>query len=782
VLGSLVGLFLLLWLVFPYISMVVTGAEVLLPMPSVALTMYLLLGLFAAFLYITSDPGRRREFMAPILSFLEAHGPMARVRLGVFVITPFLLGGLIFTQFTPRAASPTGIRIQHPTMPGRFEGLENPLRHPSDERVKQFIREADLSGASLEEARARLVQRYTKEGIVLYQKNCRPCHGVAGGGDGPMARALPLKPANFRDPGTIATVVESFAFWRVNEGGRGLATVGTPWDSAMPVWKADLKEEEIWKILLAEYKIAAVEPRIPEKITSSRLASLAFAQTKPPAAEETVRAGEKVYQERCFFCHGDKGDGNGPIADYLDPRPRDFTLGVFKLRSTASGALPTDEDLFRTVSMGIPGTAMPSWEPYLSEAERWQVVFYIKAFFPEFPLPELDPYKKVIQVSKKIASSSESIAKGGELYEREKCWECHGREGRGEGKKIHELQDEWGFPIRPFNLTKGWRFKGGADPRDIYMRFTTGLNGTPMPSFIHTLSDEERWHLANYIVSMNQARDTESAGATVLVSRRISEEIPSDPDTPLWKNARSLQIPLLGQIIAKPRWQNPSVDLIELRSVHNEKEVSFLLEWDDPTEDTVRQDIKVAIDPEDTYVRVSDLPRKPETFTDSVALQFPVKIPEGPVKPHFFRGDRRNPVNLLTWMADRQSVEEANGSGPEDPPAPQPQEGQLAKGKGVWKNGRWKVVVVRPLVTEDKRDVQFEKGRLIPMAVNVWDGGNGEHGLIMSLSAWYYVTLETPTPAIAYVLGLFSTAAMGLILVRINRRYGQGNRGGGQDV
>ncbi|MFQ5848805.1 MAG: c-type cytochrome [Candidatus Methylomirabilales bacterium] len=265
VVGSLLGLFLLLWQAFPYFSMAVTGGRVPLPMPSVAMALYLLLALWGAFLYVTSDPGRRTEFLAPIRAFLQAEGAMGRVRLGVFVLTPFFFGGLIFTQFAPRVTSPTGIRIQHPTMPGRFEGLENPLRHPSDERVKQFIEEENLGDLSPDEARKALVQRYTREGMVLFEKNCRPCHGVAAGGDGPMARALPLKPANFRDPGTIATVVESFAFWRVNEGGRGLPPVATPWDSAMPVWKTDLKKKEIWKILLAEYEIANVEPRIPEK-------------------------------------------------------------------------------------------------------------------------------------------------------------------------------------------------------------------------------------------------------------------------------------------------------------------------------------------------------------------------------------------------------------------------------------------------------------------------------------------------------------------------------------
>jgi hypothetical protein len=199
--------------------------------------------------------------------------------------------------------------------------------------------------------------------------------------------------------------------------------------------------------------------------------------------------------------------------------------------------------------------------------------------------------------------------------------------------------------------------------------------------------------------------------------------------------------------------------------------MAFLLQWDDPTEDTVHREIKVPIDPEDTYVKVSDLPRKPETFRDSVALQFPAKFSGDLTKPHFFRGDRRNPVNLLVWMADRQAVEEANATGPETAFTPQPGEGQQAKGKGVWKNGRWKVVIKRPLLTNDKKDIQFEKGRLIPMAINAWDGGNGEHGLIMSLSPWYYVTLERPTPVIAYVLGLFGAVGLGLVLVRIERRY-----------
>lgn len=261
-----VGLYLFCWLAFPHIAKAITGGQVPLPMPSTALGLYMLITLFGAFLYVTSDPERRRDFLAPLLALLQAEGALGRVRLGVFVLTPLLFGGVLYSQLTREVTSPTGIRIQHPTMPGRFERLENPFRNPPDEHVQQFIEKTGLSGVSLEEARAKLVERYTREGIVLYEKNCRPCHGVAGGGDGPMARFLPLKPANFRDPGTIATVVEPYAFWRVNEGGRGLPTVATPWDSAMPVWKRDLKPEQMWKILLGEYEIAQISPRIPEKL------------------------------------------------------------------------------------------------------------------------------------------------------------------------------------------------------------------------------------------------------------------------------------------------------------------------------------------------------------------------------------------------------------------------------------------------------------------------------------------------------------------------------------
>src|SRR5262245_53267337 len=89
-------------------------------------------------------------------------------------------------------------------------------------------------------------------------------------------------------------------------------------------------------------------------------------------------AGKAVYERKCAGCHGDKGDGKGPAAELLDPRPRDFTSGIYKIRTMAS-KMPSDQDLFRVISDGMPGTSMPPWA-VLPEKDRWNVVAYVKAF------------------------------------------------------------------------------------------------------------------------------------------------------------------------------------------------------------------------------------------------------------------------------------------------------------------------------------------------------------------------------------------------------------------
>lgn len=187
--------------------------------------------------------------------------------------------------------------------------------------------------------------------------------------------------------------------------------------------------------------------------------------------------GRRVYRAACLPCHGERGDGNSPAARFLSPRPRDFTVGTFKFRSTPTGAPPTDQDLFRTITQGIPGTMMPAWGEILSEEERWAVIAYLKTFSEVFAEPE-----PPVAIPAPPPPSEELATEGRMVYMVLKCWQCHGMVGRGDGPSAGELHDDWGARIRPYDFTRG-DYKGGRHPTDIFRTFRTGLAGTPMPAF-----------------------------------------------------------------------------------------------------------------------------------------------------------------------------------------------------------------------------------------------------------------------------------------------------------
>lgn len=501
--------------------------------------------------------------------------------------------------------------------------------------------------------------------------------------------------------------------------------------------------------------------------------ALTFA--KIPQDPEAIKAGEKVYGRHCWHCHGKEGAGDGPAAKILEPRPRNFVAALFKLRTTTSGSLPLDEDLFKTVTKGMPGSAMPSFANLLTEEQRWQVVYYIKTFSEYFSDPELDPYKRQIKIGTPPVSTPEMIKKGREAYEKAECFKCHGNEGRGDGESATDLTDQEGYRILSRNLTKGWTYRGGTDVTDIYTRFTTGMDGTPMPSFVDSLTDEERWDLSLYVKSLIHQRDL---SGSMIKAKYISGELPIDPDDQLWNQAESLEVGLTGQVIWKPRWLIPTVDLITVKVLFNDENIAFRLVWDDPFKDT-EHDESTLIPPTDTAypILASDDPDFEPHYMlnkfklrDSVAIQFSVKPVEAHEKPHFMWGNTSNPVYLLKWNADwqedaqrRSPVDEMNAKGHKNPPKSQTDEGRKAMGKGVWKDGRWNVVIVRPLLTEDKNDAQFERGKFIPISFQAWNGANSEEGSRMSLSTWNYLMLEGKTPIGVYIYtGIFVAIAYAL--------------------
>lgn len=234
----------------------------------------------------------------------------------------------------------------------------------------------------------------------------------------------------------------------------------------------------------------------------------------------TLRAeGERVYSTNCIGCHGPTGDGKGPAAGMLIVKPRDFTLGLFKFRSTPNGTLPTDEDLYRTITRGVNRTSMPEWS-MLPDRERFAVVEYVKAFYPQWN--ERGPGEPIF-IPKPPADlmSSESIARGRQLYEMLDCGRCHGPNGQGDGPSAKTLEpDAWGNHQQPFNFTKG-ALKSGAAPQDVYRTFMTGLNGTAMPSFAdvfespdgESIQAGDAWHLVAYILSLRGPSTAHAAAA-----------------------------------------------------------------------------------------------------------------------------------------------------------------------------------------------------------------------------------------------------------------------------
>ncbi len=207
-----------------------------------------------------------------------------------------------------------------------------------------------------------------------------------------------------------------------------------------------------------------------------------------------VKHGKELYQRYCIFCHGPHGDGTGESAPYLNPKPRDFTLGTFKCRSTPTGSLPLDSDLYETISRGIYASAMPSWNA-LTRQQRVDLIAYIKSFAPRFGEEQPAP---TLPNPTQPSDSADGVKRGADLF-RTKCQSCHGKEGRGNGPVASTLADSKGYPITPFDFTSGKQFKCGESDRDLYRDVLTGLDGTPMPSFADSLDPDQIWDLVHYV-------------------------------------------------------------------------------------------------------------------------------------------------------------------------------------------------------------------------------------------------------------------------------------------
>jgi cytochrome c oxidase cbb3-type subunit 2 len=224
-----------------------------------------------------------------------------------------------------------------------------------------------------------------------------------------------------------------------------------------------------------------------------------------------------LYRSECAGCHGEHGDGKGQADSTLSPPPRDFTRGKFKLRTTNPRQPVTIDEIFTTLTNGIPGTAMPAFK-FLSDDERRTLAKLVRSF----AVPDDAPAAAPIAVGEPPATSPELVAAGREQYAALGCAACHGSEGKGDGSSAADLRDEWRNPAPPRNLISD-PFRGGETPRALYIRMAIGMPGTPMPGYAEVADSKSLWALVAYLVSIRRvpALDSKSPdyGETVFKAR-----------------------------------------------------------------------------------------------------------------------------------------------------------------------------------------------------------------------------------------------------------------------
>ena len=217
-----------------------------------------------------------------------------------------------------------------------------------------------------------------------------------------------------------------------------------------------------------------------------------------------AKAAAPTYRRYCVGCHGELGDGNGEVAQWLEPpmypKPRDFQLGIFKCRSTPTGTLPTDEDLYDTIARGLDRSSMPIWNTFTKD-ERANLVAWIKHFSPRW---QTEKPGTPIQIPPEPEVTPERVKAGQEVFAKVQCWKCHGVQGMANGPSASTLTDDLGRPIAAYNFTDGTRPKCGNTDRDIYKIFMTGLDGTPMPSFSDNIKPDEAWDLVFYLRTLQR--------------------------------------------------------------------------------------------------------------------------------------------------------------------------------------------------------------------------------------------------------------------------------------
>ena len=493
-----------------------------------------------------------------------------------------------------------------------------------------------------------------------------------------------------------------------------------------------------------------------------------YAQDAEPdlGTEAQREAGREVYMEKCAQCHGEQGDAESIATPFVRPAPRDFTSGIFKFRTTESGELPTTEDIKRSIREGMPYTSMPAWEGKLSETEITNLAYFIKTFSDDFAGPYGVP--KTVEIPKAPGYDEGNLERGREVYVSNQCADCHGDQGLGNGTSAPTLEDQWGAHIRPADMTKRWTFRNGQTREDIYRTFTTGLDGSPMPSY--DIPEEDRWALVDYVWSLSRSNPEY---ATMVTAQAAAGDLDISQGAALFEDAEAAYFPVVAQIIEPGRAFNPGINGIEVKALYNQDEVAILLSWHDMTAETTGSNSPTMAVAEATDSLATPAPDTTgaSTYSDAVAVLLPTTLTAGVVKPYFMFGDSKNPMQI--WFTDLagDSAEVLIGRGSD----------QIESTSGTldhyasYEDGVWTVIFKH--ARQPEGGLAFAEETFVPISFTVWDGFNQERGNRRGLTAWYHLYLapmEVQSAAIpmakwALIALLLELLIVGLVRWRARR-------------
>ena len=538
------------------------------------------------------------------------------------------------------------------------------------------------------------------------------------------------------------------------------------------------------------------------------IVALSAAPTRPVSAASAQDAkdaqhgtGRTLYLKYCSQCHGEKGDGEGYAASHLRPKPRNFTTAKFKIRTTPNGALPTHQDLVNIIRRGMPYTSMPAW-PYFTDQEVSDLANFITTFSPEFSNPENAP--KPVPLPSAPRSTKETIELGKKLYVDNGCVRCHGTLGRGDGPSAPTLTDDWGNPIRAADLAEPWTFRGGPSRDDIFRTMSTGLNGTPMPSFLDALKEEQRWAITDFIASLSE--DSGPGYSNLVVAKHVEDPIDLAKGTESFKSARVARFPIIGQITEPVREFHPPATSVTVQAIYDAESIALLVRWHDMSAQKTGKNgpaLPVPREEEEGGSKASpggaESPEKniwgeeaaapapagqaqkpgggqeaggnifeePATaaapaseFSDAVAVQIPSQTPTGARKPYFIFGDSQNTVDL--WFFDLAGPAPLQFTGKGSASITPNDTGDVT-GVASYDQGEWSVIFKRPLRPD--AGARFSPAEFMPIAFSVWDGYSRERGNRRGLSVWYSLYLEPET--VPSVVGPMIETALFILVIEL---------------